>query len=93
MKFVSYLEEGHDRLAAYIDGYLYNMEQLHPELPQNMSMFLNYWDDFLPMAQGGEILVKEGRISREVAYEKANNAQAVKMMFDGIFLSSGGIVG
>ncbi len=67
MKFVSYLEDGHDRLAAYIDGYLYNMEQLHPELPQSMSMFLNYWDDFLPMAQGGEILVKEGRISRDRA--------------------------
>ena len=67
MKFVSYLEDGHDRLAAYIDGYLYNMEQLHPELPQSMSMFLNYWDDFLPMAQGGEILVREGRISRDRA--------------------------
>lgn len=67
MKFVSYLDEGHDRLAAYIDGYLYNMELLHPELPQNMGMFLNYWDDFLPMAQGGEILVKEGKISRERA--------------------------
>lgn len=67
MKFVSYLDEGHDRLAAYIDGYLYNMELLHPELPQNMAMFLNYWDDFLPMAQGGEILVKEGKISRDRA--------------------------
>jgi fumarylacetoacetate (FAA) hydrolase len=67
MKFVSYLDEGHDRLAAYIDGYLYNMELLHPELPQNMGMFLNYWDDFLPMAKGGEILVKEGKISRDRA--------------------------
>jgi fumarylacetoacetate (FAA) hydrolase len=67
MKFVSYLDEGHDRLAAYIDGFLYNMELLHPELPQNMGMFLNYWDDFLPMAQGGEILVKEGKISRDRA--------------------------
>jgi fumarylacetoacetate (FAA) hydrolase len=43
------------------------MELLHPELPQNMAMFLNYWDDFLPMAQGGEILVKEGKISRDRA--------------------------
>ena len=73
MKLVSYNEEGHDRLAAYIDGYLYNMELLHPELPQNMSMFLNYWDDFLPMAQGGEILVREGKISknRAIPYESA----------------------
>ncbi len=74
MKFVSYNEEGHDRLAAYIDGYLYNMELLHPELPQNMSMFLNYWDDFLPMAQGGEILVREGKISknRAIPFESAS---------------------
>lgn len=76
MKFVSYLEEGHDRLAAYIDGYLFNMEQLHPELPQSMSMFLNYWDDFLPMAQGGEILVKEGKISRD----RAIQADAVQLI-------------
>lgn len=73
MKLVSYNEEGQDRLAAYIDGYLYNMELLHPELPHNMSMFLNYWDDFLPMAQGGEILVREGKISknRAIPYEAA----------------------
>lgn len=73
MKLVSYNEEGQDRLAAYIDGYLYNMELLHPELPQNMSMFLNYWDDFLPMAQGGEILVREGKISknRAIPYDSA----------------------
>jgi len=73
MKFVSYNEDGHDRLAAYIDGFLYNVELLHPELPQNMSMFLNYWDDYLPMAQGGEILVKEGKIltSRAIPYEAA----------------------
>jgi fumarylacetoacetate (FAA) hydrolase len=73
MKFVSYSLEGHDRLAAYIDGYLYDMDSLHPELPANMSMFLNYWDDFLPMARGGEILVKEGKISRNraTAYENA----------------------
>lgn len=61
MKFVSYAQDGHDRLAAYIDGFLYDMEQLHPELPNNMSMFLTYWDDYLPMAKGGEILIREGK--------------------------------
>lgn len=73
MKFVSYIQEGHDRLAALIDGLLYDMETLHPELPPNMSMFINYWDDFLPMAQGGEILVREGKISSDkaIAYERA----------------------
>lgn len=74
MKFVSYLQEGHDRLAAYIDGALYDMETLHPELPGNMSMFLNYWDEFLPMARGGEMLIKEGKIFKDksIAYERVS---------------------
>lgn len=74
MKLVSYLADGQDRLAAYIDGYLYDMELLHPDLPHNMSMFLNYWDDSLPMAIGGEIMVKEEKISttRAIRYEEAD---------------------
>jgi fumarylacetoacetate (FAA) hydrolase len=64
MKLVSYLKDGHDRLAAYIDGYLFDMEQLHPDLPGNMSLFLNYWEESLPMAQGGEMMVREGKISK-----------------------------
>lgn len=73
MKFVSFLEDGQDRLAALIDGYLYTLDQLHPDLPHNMSMMLNYWDDYLPMAQGGEIMVKEGKISnsRAIPYNQA----------------------
>ena len=71
MKLVSYLKDGHEQLAAYIDGYLYDMELLHPDLPNTMSMFLNYWEDSLPMALGGEIMVREEKISRKkaVAYE------------------------
>jgi twitching motility protein PilT len=34
-------------------------------------------------------LVKEGRITKEAALDKATNAQALEMMFQGIFLSSG----
>jgi fumarylacetoacetate (FAA) hydrolase len=45
MKIVSYLSEGHDRVAILVDGLLYDAEVLHPDLPQNMSMFLNYWED------------------------------------------------
>jgi fumarylacetoacetate (FAA) hydrolase len=67
MKLVSYLKDGHDQLAACIDGYLYDMELLHPDLPGNMSMFLNYWEDAFPMAQGGEIMVREGKISKNKA--------------------------
>jgi fumarylacetoacetate (FAA) hydrolase len=71
MKLVSYLKEGHEQLAVYIEGYLYDTEFLHPDLPNTMSMFLNYWEDALPMALGGEIMVQEGKISanKGVAYE------------------------
>ena len=65
MKLVSYLDEGHDRLALLYDGLLYNMEKLHPDLPTNMSMFLQYWEDSLPMAMGGELMISEGKIYPE----------------------------
>jgi fumarylacetoacetate (FAA) hydrolase len=65
MKLVSYLKEGHDQLAVLVDGYLYDMEYLHPDLPNTMSMFLQYWDDAYPMALGGEMMIKEGRIHKD----------------------------
>lgn len=51
MKLVTYLKEGHDHLAMCIDGILYDMDSIHPELPTSMAMFLNYWDDYFPVAQ------------------------------------------
>jgi fumarylacetoacetate (FAA) hydrolase len=65
MKFVSYLQDEHDQLAILVDGLLFNMEIIHPDLPGNMNMFLNYWTDFLPTVQAGEIAIGEGNISRE----------------------------
>jgi fumarylacetoacetate (FAA) hydrolase len=65
MKFVSYLSGGNEQLACYVDGYLYDMETLHPDLPGTMSMFLNYWEDVLPAAQKAEQAIKEGRIGKE----------------------------
>jgi fumarylacetoacetate (FAA) hydrolase len=63
MKLVSYLsEDGQDRLAILVDGLLFDTEVLHPDLPHNMSMFLNYWDDAYPMALGGEMMIREGKI-------------------------------
>jgi len=64
MKIVSYLNDGVDRLAILVDGFLYDAEVLHPDLPHNMSMFLNYWEDAYPMALGGEIMIKEGKIPK-----------------------------
>ena len=62
MKLVSYLREGRDQLAILVDGRLYDMEYLHPDLPNNMSMFLQYWADSYPQAIGGEMMIREGRI-------------------------------
>jgi fumarylacetoacetate (FAA) hydrolase len=73
MKLVSYLSEGHDRVAILVDGLLYDAEVLHPDLPNNMSMFLSYWEDAYSMALGGELMIKEGKIpkSKGFAYDSA----------------------
>src|SRR6476620_7421251 len=64
MKLVSYLKEEQDQLAVLVDGLLYDMEYLHPDLPNTMAMFLNYWEDALPMAQGGVMMIEEGKIAQ-----------------------------
>ncbi len=72
MKLVSYLKDGHDQLSILVDGYLYDLDALHPDMPSSMSMFLNYWEDAYPAALGGEEAIKAGRISnvRAVPLEK-----------------------
>jgi len=64
MKLVSYLKDGHEQLAIVVNGLLYDMDLLHPELPSSMSMFLNYWDDVFPFAQKANISVEEGKSFR-----------------------------
>ena len=65
MKLVSYLNDGRDQLAFLVDGLLFDCDLLHPELPNSMNMFLNYWDDMYPIAQQVEAAIKSGRISKE----------------------------
>ena len=65
MKLVSYLTNGHDQLAFLVDGLLYDCEALHPELPNSMSMFLQYWDDNYPLAQQVDAAIKEGKITKD----------------------------
>ena len=60
MKLVTYLKDGHDHLAMCISGMLYDMDAIHPELPPSMAMFLNYWDDYFPVAQNAEQRIKSG---------------------------------
>jgi fumarylacetoacetate (FAA) hydrolase len=65
MKLVSYLTNGHDQLAFLVDGLLFDCDLLHPELPNSMSMFLQYWDDNFPLAQKVDASIKDGRISKD----------------------------
>ena len=64
MKFASYLNNGNEQLACVVDGYLYDMETLHPDLPGTMSMFLNYWEDVFPAAVKAEQAIFDGRIDK-----------------------------
>ena len=60
MKLVSYIKDEHEQLGILINDFIYNTEVLHPDLPGTMSMFLNYWEDTFPVAQAGELMLKEG---------------------------------
>ncbi len=65
MKLITYLNDGQEQLGVLVDGLVFDMERLHPDLPNTMNMFLQYWDESLPMALGGEIMIREGKISTE----------------------------
>lgn len=65
MKLVSYLTEGRDQLAFLVDGFLYDCDLLHPDLPNSMNMFLHYWEDMYPIAQKVEEAIRNGRVSKD----------------------------
>lgn len=60
MKLVSYIKDEHEQLGVLINDMVYDMEVLHPDLPNSMNMFLNYWEESFAQAQAGELLLKEG---------------------------------
>ena len=60
MKLVSYVKENHAQLAILANALLYDMDNLHPNLPVTMTMFLNYWDDFFPLAHSINRTLLEG---------------------------------
>jgi len=72
MKLVSYLNNGHDQLALLVDGFLYNMDSLHPELPGSIGMFLTYWDEAFAQAAVVEKAIKEKRFlqNRGIPYDE-----------------------
>jgi fumarylacetoacetate (FAA) hydrolase len=58
MKLVTYLKDEQEQLALLVEGRLYDMDSLHPDLPVSMAMFLNYWDDYFPLAKAAEHRLK-----------------------------------
>lgn len=74
---VSYLnDEEHEQLAVIIDDHLYDMELIHPDIPNTMNMFLNYWEELLPIVQAGELAVRE----RDTHRSKAIPADSVRLL-------------
>ncbi|MFN4286725.1 MAG: fumarylacetoacetate hydrolase family protein [Lacibacter sp.] len=62
MKLITYRNDGQEQLAVLQDGRVYNMDQLHPDLPGSMNLFLNYWDDYLPLVQSAMQSLQNGRL-------------------------------
>jgi fumarylacetoacetate (FAA) hydrolase len=73
MKLVTFLKDGHDHLGIVFNGHIYAMEALHSDLPNTMAMFLNYWDELMPMARAVEQKIKDGfvRIEGAVPFTEA----------------------
>lgn len=70
MKLVTYLKDGSEpTLAMLVDGKLYDMDLLHSDLPVSMTMFLNYWEDIMPMAKAVEQRIKDGGYNKLTAVE------------------------
>ena len=65
MKLVSYLRDEHDQLGMLVNGYVYDLDEIHPELPGSMNMILNYWEALFSLMQTSEQAIWEGRISKE----------------------------
>ncbi|MEO6254384.1 MAG: fumarylacetoacetate hydrolase family protein [Ferruginibacter sp.] len=73
MKLVTYLKDGHDNLGIVVDGKIYAMDSLHNDLPNTMAMFLNYWDELMPMAMLGEQRIRNGFV-RDVMADDYDDA-------------------
>ena len=67
MKLVTYLKDGHDQLGIVVDGNIYAMDSLHNDIPTSMAMFLNFWDELMPMARAVEQKIKDGFVRNVLA--------------------------
>lgn len=61
MKLVTYLRDEADQLAILVNGLLYNTQDLHPDLPNNMQMFLLMWEEVIDLALHADAQLKSGQ--------------------------------
>ena len=63
MKLISYIKDGQDQVGVMVKDHIYDMDTLHPDMPNTMSMLLGYWEEVFPVAQAGVQMIEEGRIA------------------------------
>lgn len=61
MKLVTYLRDGADQLAILSGDKLYNTQDLHPNLPGTMQLFLHMWEDVIDIALAVDEQLKAGQ--------------------------------
>src|SRR4051794_4913548 len=76
MKLVSYLKEGHEQLALMVNDMLYDMDDLHPELPSAMNMFLSFWEDYFPAAQ----TMNEAVLNEKISVTRGTSIEQVELL-------------
>lgn len=76
MKLISYLKEGNEQLSVLIDDRIYEVELIHPDIPNTMNMFLNYWEELIPIVQAGELAIRE----RETHSNKSIPVDSVSLL-------------
>jgi fumarylacetoacetate (FAA) hydrolase len=64
MELISYLHHQQDRLAIVVNDAVYNLDDINSEMPSSMTMLLNYWEDYYPMALAIENGILDGRYSK-----------------------------
>lgn len=62
MKLVTYLKEEHEQLGVLVNGLVYDVDRIHPDIPNTLGMFLSYWDELYPVVQAGVISIEEGTL-------------------------------
>ncbi len=65
MKLVSYLKDEHDQLALAVNDKVYDLDEMHPELPSSMNMFLTYWEENYPIALAVHNAIVNGKLGNE----------------------------